>query len=260
LFIEVTTYRRELYSSNSRKPSVVFTHDLKEDLSRRDFTINAIALTADEELVDPFNGANDLKTGILKAVGDPGERFHEDPLRLLRLIRFVARSGFKVDQPTYKAAADRVYTLTNISTERINAELDYILVAPHAVDALRLMAELGLLSFAIPLLAVQVHYDQNTPYHRFELWEHSLKTMGAVEPDVELRWAALLHDVGKPFVRREKPGRSSYVHHDRVGAVLVEMIGRHLHWSNDRLERIRELVRTHMSDDNPIRKADNAAK
>ncbi|HET8670926.1 MAG TPA: CCA tRNA nucleotidyltransferase [Candidatus Saccharimonadales bacterium] len=259
--VEVTTFRSELYSPGSRKPAVTFTDDLYADLARRDFTINAIALDIHtSELVDPFLGAGDIEAGVLRAVGKPSHRFREDPLRILRLIRFVARFGFAVDPNTAKAAAKQAYTLTTVSTERISTEMDAILVAPQAAAGLQLMAELGLLSFAVPLLAVQFGYNQNTPFHRYTLWEHTVKTVEGVEPNIDLRWAALLHDIGKPFVRLEKPGRSTYVHHDRVGAILVGMLGRHLHWSAERLKYIQSLVRTHLDDTNPIRQSDNAAK
>jgi putative nucleotidyltransferase with HDIG domain len=259
-FIEVTTYRSDVYTLGSRKPEVTFAKSLEQDLARRDFTINAMALATDYTLIDPFGGVQDLRTGIIRAVGKPQDRFQEDPLRMLRMLRFVARFGFAVDQATAEAARTYAYRLTTISTERISAELDGMIVAPHALDAFRRLAELELLSFAIPLLAVQVGYDQNTPYHRFTLWEHSLKTMAAVAPELELRWAALLHDIGKPFVRREKPNRSSYVHHDLLGGVLVEMIARYLKWSRPRMIQTRDLVIEHMNDASPIRSADNAAK
>lgn len=259
-FIEVTTFRSDLYDFASRKPQVVFTDSLEKDLARRDFTINAMALTPWGELIDPFGGSEDLERGFIRAVGKPGERFREDPLRMLRMVRFVARFGFTVDEKTANAAVKYAYLLGNISAERIGSEMDGLLVAPYAVQALQSMVRLGLLPFAVPLLAVQVGYDQHSPYHRLTLWEHSLATMQGVAPELELRWAALLHDIGKPFVRREKPGRSTYVHHDQVGAVLVEMTGRHLKWSRERIGRVRDMVRDHMQDGSPLRPSDNKAK
>jgi putative nucleotidyltransferase with HDIG domain len=259
-FIEVTTFRKELYNPDSRKPEVTFTEDLHEDLARRDFTMNALAIDMQYKLIDPYNGAADIETGLVRAVGKPYDRFTEDPLRMLRMARFVARYGLTVDEVTADAAQKQGYLLTKISPERISTEMDGILLGDYAVQGLELLSRLGLLSYVVPLLAVQVNYDQNSPWHRYHLWEHSLKTMAAVPADVELRWAALLHDVGKPFVRHEKPDRSSYVHHDRVGALLVDMVAHHLRWSNDRRNHVRQLVRDHMSDDSPIRSADNAAK
>jgi len=152
------------------------------------------------------------------------------------------------------------YLLTKISTERVSSEIDGILVGANASSALHVLAELGLLSFSVPLLAVQVHYDQNSKFHSLTLWEHTVKTVTGVDADVELRWAALLHDIGKPFVRRDKPGRSTYVHHDLVGSRLVQMVARDLKWSNDRRDRVAELVRSHLEDDSPLRASDNAAK
>ena len=232
--IEVTTFRSELYDLSSRKPTVTFTTDIQADLARRDFTMNALAIRPDGSLLDPFDGASDIKQGIIRAVGKPKERFTEDPLRMMRLARFVARYGFTVDAETAKAITKQAYTLQKVSPERISTELDGILTGTHAADALRLMADLRLLPFAVPLLAVQVGYDQNSPYHTLSLWEHSIRTMAAVPAEVELRWAALLHDIGKPFVRFEKPGRSTYIYHDMVGAVLVDMLAHHLRRSYDR--------------------------
>jgi putative nucleotidyltransferase with HDIG domain len=259
-FIEVTTFRSELYDLSSRKPQVTFTNDLQRDLSRRDFTVNAMAITMGGELVDPFDGRKDLDAKIIRAVGVPKHRFREDPLRMLRLVRLAAKYNFDVDSTTAKAVTDLAYSLTKISTERVTAEMDGILVAAHARKGLELLASLGLLPFSLPLLAVQVGYDQNSKYHSFNLWEHTIKTVEGVDADVELRWAALLHDIGKPFVRQDKPGRSTYVHHDLVGARLVVMLARDLKWSNERRQRIVELVREHLDDDNPLRTADNAAK
>jgi tRNA nucleotidyltransferase (CCA-adding enzyme) len=259
-FIEVTTYRKELYDLSSRKPTVTFTTDLADDLSRRDFTFNAMALQLDGTLVDPHQGKADIENRVIRAVGIPSHRFREDPLRILRMIRFAARYGFAIDAKTLKAAKERAYTLSRISRERITAELDGIIVAPHAGPALLQLADLGILSFTIPLLAVQIGYDQNSRYHSLDLWNHTVGTLEGVEPDVELRWSALLHDVGKPFVRNNKSDRSTYVHHDLVGAGLVEMLAHHLKWSRQRTERIEALVRNHLDDESPLRRADNAAK
>jgi putative nucleotidyltransferase with HDIG domain len=259
-FIEVTTYRSDLYDLSSRKPKVTFTTKLDEDLSRRDFTMNAIALTQAGEFIDPHNGRDDIKRRLIRSVGKPADRFNEDPLRMLRLVRFIARFGFEPDPDIVKTIQKYAYTLNRISHERISTEMDGIIVAPHAEIALQTMADLCLVSYAVPLLAVQHDFDQNSPYHKFDLWTHSVRTMCAVEPNLILRWAALLHDVGKPFVRVEKPDRSTFVHHDIVGERLVHMIAQDLRWSADRTSRVSALVRDHLSDDSPIRKADNASK
>jgi putative nucleotidyltransferase with HDIG domain len=257
--IEITTFRTEKYVENSRRPEVVFVDKIIDDLARRDFTFNAIALSKDS-LIDPFGGVKDLGDGYIRSVGSPKTCIMEDPLRILRMIRFVATFGYDVDGELLRQAGELARKLKIISHERISGEMDRIITGGYAVKALGLMADLYILRFAVPVLAVQVGYDQNTKYHTLDLWTHSLKTLEAVEPEVDLRWAALLHDVGKPFARVEKPGRSIYVGHDIIGGRLVRMIAYDLKWSKDRTETVANLVAGHLDDSSPLRKADNAAK
>lgn len=261
-FVEVTTFRTERYTPGSRKPDVTYTSDLTYDLSRRDFTINAMALKADGYLVDPFGGADDLRDGIIRTVNKPYDRYHEDPLRMLRAARFAAQLGFAVDTDSEKHAAKKAELIMTVSKERWTGELDKLLIATDPTPGLEFLAMTRLLHFILPELAVQIGYDQHSPYHQLDLWQHTLKTIRLSPPELLIRWAALLHDIGKPFVEvRNRRGYSNYTYHDVVGAELTLKIGHYLKWSKDRTAHIAHLVRNHIHDDtSPIGKADAAAR
>ena len=233
--------------------------ELSVDLSRRDFTINAMAQQADE-VIDLFGGREDLAAGVIRAVGEPRDRFAEDPLRMLRAARFSAQVEFAVEPGTTAAMSRLAHRILLVARERWVAELDKLLVGQNAAGALRLLAETGLLRYLLPELQLQVGFDQNSRYHDRTLFEHTLGVLQATPADVTLRWAALLHDVGKPYARVEKPGRSTYVHHDLLGGELVERIALYLKWGNKRSAEVARLVREHMQPDSPLRDADDAAK
>ena len=257
--VEVTTFRAEEYDADSRKPRVRFVNELEADLSKRDFTINAMAL-AGGDIIDPFGGRSDIAARTVRAVGDPRERFDEDPLRVLRAARFASELGFTVEPATVEAMRRKPYRILGVARERWVTELDRLLVGPGAPDALRLLADVGLLRFMLPELQLQVDFDQNSAYHDRTLFEHTLGVVAASPADVTLRWAALLHDVGKPFVRAEKPGRSTYVGHELVSAEIAERTGLYLRWSNARRGAVYRLVRDHMLPDSPLAAADDSAK
>ena len=257
--VEVTSFRTETYAEHTRKPDVTFVAELEEDLSRRDFTINAMAL-AESGLIDRFGGRADLDARVIRAVGNARERFREDPLRMLRAARFAAQLQFAVDAETVAAMRRLAHRILYVARERWVAELDKLLVAPGATEGLRLLAETDLLRYLLPEVALQVGYEQNSPYHDRTLFEHTLGVVAAVEPEVTVRWAALLHDIGKPFMRAEKPDRSTYAKHDLLGAELVERTALYLKWGNRRREEVSRLVLEHMLEDSPLKPADDAAK
>lgn len=258
-FVEVTTFRHEQYGK-TRKPEVQFVTSITDDLARRDFTINAMAQRG-TKLIDPFGGQADLEARLIRAVGNPSERFNEDPLRMLRAIRFQAQLGFLIETKTLASIEKNAHKILSVSRERWMQELDKLLVAQYAEPALYTLFGTGLMKFMIPELRIQYGYDQNSDWHDLPLMEHTVKTIDATSADITLRWAALLHDVGKPFVRTDnKRGTSNYVFHDVVGAEMVYGIGKRLKWSNERLQAVQELVRNHLSDDSPLRKADNSSK
>jgi putative nucleotidyltransferase with HDIG domain len=259
-FIEITTFREESYVPGSRKPQVRFVPDITYDLSRRDFTINALARRLDGHLIDPFGGRGDLSSGIIRTVGKPEERFHEDPLRMLRAARFASQFNFSVDAVTELRANHHAHQILLVSHERWSQELDRLLVSAHPQVGLNFLARTRLLNYLLPELALQVGWDQDSPYHELPLWEHSLKVVQLVPAESSLRWAALLHDVGKPFTRtKNKRGYSNYVHHEMVGAELTEQIGRRLRWSNEQRRQVVALVREHLQPGSPLEAADGAA-
>lgn len=258
--VEVTTFRAESYDAASRRPRVAFLDDIAEDLSYRDFTINAMAMDADGTLIDPFGGQQDLQRGLVRATGNARARLKEDPLRMLRAARFAAQLGFSVDSETVQAATRLSHRVLAVSHERWAAELDKLLLSERPSVGLRALVDMDVLRYVCPHLALQVGYNQNSPYHGLELWEHTLAVVDAVPADIVLRWAALLHDVGKPYARAEKPGRSIYAKHDLIGAELVLQIGGSLKWANAHTAAVSDLVRDHLRDESPLRAADNAAK
>jgi poly(A) polymerase len=257
--VEVTTFRSETYEPGSRRPAVSYLDDLGEDLARRDFTINAIAMHAGD-VIDPFDGRADIDARLVRAVGVAKDRFREDPLRMLRAARFASQLDFTVEPETAAAMAHGAGRILTVARERWMAELDRLLVGPGAVGALRLLADTGLLRYLLPELQLQIGYDQDTRWHDRTLWEHTLAVVAGVPQDVTLRWAALMHDAGKPYARVEKPGRATYVGHELVGAEIVERTALYLRWPVARREEVRELVLHHLEAASPLKHADDAAK
>ena len=263
--VEVTTFRNEVYTEGSRKPEVNFVKDITADLSRRDFTINAMALKGRGKLIDPFFGLLDLNNKIIRAVGKPTHRFKEDPLRMLRAGRFASQLGFKIDEDIKKAVLALNYKILEVSRERWVQELDKILMTDKPSIAFDFFMETRLMNFMIPELALQYKYDQKSVYHDLTLWEHTKKAMDATPKDINLRWAILLHDIGKPFVRTDKYSegiwiKTNYIKHDMVGAEIVLKLARYLKWSNDRTMTVENLVRNHLDDNSPLREYDKMGK
>jgi putative nucleotidyltransferase with HDIG domain len=261
-FIEVTTFRTETYREGCRRPDVEFVDNITHDLSRRDFTMNAVAMSSSGRIVDPFGGAADIAAGgIIRAVGNPRERMKEDPLRMLRAARFAAQFGFYVEVDTQAAITRLAHRIQTVSRERWMSEMDKLLVGDHVAYGLTVLEGTKLLRYMFPELWLQVRYNQNNPHHDLTLWGHTSMVVERVPSDLDLRWAALLHDIGKPYCREEKtPDHSTYIKHDMVGAEMVEGIALRLKWSTARRERVVDLVRHHMDIDSPLREADYRAK
>ena len=198
---EITTFRVDGRYSDGRRPdSVSFAATIEEDLSRRDFTVNAMAYSETDGLVDPFGGRQDLRDGLLRCVGDPETRFSEDALRLFRAVRFAAELGFSLE-PETRRALDRLHgSISRVAKERIFAELKKLLTAPHAADALRICP--ALLFSAVPELAVLRDVPQHSRYHIYDVFEHTLHALDAAPPDETVRLAVLLHDTGRDYLRR----------------------------------------------------------
>jgi len=261
-YIEITTFRAEEYVEGSRKPSVRFSEDIIEDLSRRDFTINAIAMNSHGKLYDPFNGREDCTSEIIRAVGNPTIRFKEDPLRILRAIRFAAKYDFQIEVQTHKKLSEKRVSLLSVSKERWADELDKILSLDDPTTGLNLLMESKLMQILIPELVLQYKYNQNTPYHDFDLWTHTLKVVQATPSDnLNLRWAALLHDVAKPMTRSEKnENQSNYILHDIVGAEVALKICRYLRFSNERTDYITNAIKNHLHPDSDLKEFDDKGK
>jgi len=221
---EVTTYRSEGTYGDGRHPdSVSFCATIQEDLSRRDFTMNALAWHPIRGLVDPYGGADDIELKVIRAVGNPIERFSEDALRIMRACRFESQLGFTIDSTTLQAMREKKHRLTHVATERIVKELDAFVLGDYIRQAL--LDCVDVISPILPELAAIKGFPQNTPYHCYDVLEHTAYTMENVETSLLLRWAALLHDIGKPaahFTRED--GISHFFGHAQMGAALTEGI------------------------------------
>lgn len=263
MLVEITTFRTEKYEEGNRKPKVEFVKDINEDLSRRDFRINAMCLRCDDNfrMIDPFGGRLDLLEKSIKCVGIPKERFKEDPLRILRAARFASQLEFTVDDFLTNTATKMSHHILDISKERWVMEMDKLLMTDHPEIGLEFLAKTRLLNFMFPELVLQVGYDQNNPFHSLTLWEHTKKTVSLTPKEINLRWAGLCHDLGKPFVQgfKDNPPRSNYLKHDLVGAEIVEKYASYLKWSNERREKVKELVLNHLLTSSPIYEADKKA-
>ena len=252
--IEITTYRAEFEYADRRRPGKVeYAKDLKEDLSRRDFTINAIALSpksrlGELEVVDPFEGQKDLKAKLIRAVGNPDARFKEDALRMMRAVRFVATLGFQIEETTKKAIQKDADLLREISAERIRDELQKLLMGPKAMEGVETLRELGLLQYILPELQEGYGVSQNK-HHNYTVWEHNLLSLQyAVQQgwSFPVRLASLLHDVGKPRVKKGKGKDSTFYAHEVVGARMTSKMLERLKFPKKDIEKITKLVRYHL--------------
>lgn len=257
--VEITTYRAEKYDPDSRKPVVAFGTDLKEDLFRRDFTINSMALRLPSlELVDPFGGQEDLQKGIIRTPGTPQASFSDDPLRMMRAARFASRLDIDLAPEVFEAMVDMADRIQIISAERVRDELVKLICGAAPRRGVDLLVESGLASFVLPEIpALKLEVDE---HHRHkDVYQHSLTVMeqaaaletdadGAVPgPDFILRFAALMHDIGKPATRKfESNGAVSFLHHDVVGAKLTKKRMRELRFDNDTIKAVARLVELHM--------------
>lgn len=262
--VEITTFRTESYVRGSRIPDVRFVRSIEDDLSRRDFTVNAMAIgCGDFELIDPFGGFDDIRGSVLRTVGDSKLRFGEDPLRILRAVRISSMYGFEIESKTSTRLGRMSVRLLEISKERCVQELDRILMydGDILVRALRRLWDYGVFRYIIPELDLQLGYGQNSPHHDFDLHEHTIRVVASTPRDLDLRWAALLHDIAKPFVRTwNRNGHCNYINHEVLGSDMVERLSRHLKFSNHRRERVVGLVRNHLDDGCELRQYDNMGK
>ena len=246
---EITTYRSEHGYTNHRHPDkVTWGKTLKEDLSRRDFTINAIAFDG-KKFVDPFAGQDDLKLQLIRAVGEPQERFAEDALRLMRAVRLAAELGFMIDETTLAAIKSQAFLITQISAERVRDELFRLLAAPYAADGVTLIRGTGLLKHIFPELDTAFTVPQKSPqrHHIFDVGTHSIMSLKhCPSPDPLVRLATLLHDIGKPLTSKQQAdGVITFYNHEVVGTKIAREIADRLRLSRRQKDKLVTLVRWH---------------
>ena len=243
---EVTTYRIDGAYEDSRHPKEVqFTNRLEEDLRRRDFTINAMAYNDQVRLVDVFGGMQDLNHHLIRCVGDPEERFSEDALRILRAVRFSAQLNFPIESATADAIRKLAPNLQNISAERIQAELVKLLVSPHP-ERIRDAYELGLTKVILPEWDAMEGVAQNTPHHKYDVAEHTLRALKNVKRDKILRLTMLFHDMGKPMMKTtDENGRDHFRGHALVSEELARSILHRLKFDNETIRTVTKLVCYH---------------
>lgn len=243
---EVTTYRIDGAYLDGRHPSgVTFTSSLQEDLCRRDFTMNAMAYNDRDGIVDLFGGVRDLELGLIRAVGDPMERFSEDALRILRAIRFAARFGYRIEDETRAACAALADRLSLVSAERIREELNGILVSPHP-ELIRLLYELGISRVFLPEFDTCMETPQVNPHHNSSVGDHTIRSICGVDPDLILRLTMLLHDFGKPAARTtDSGGIDHFWGHPEISVTIADKIMRRLRYDNRTRTRVLKLVELH---------------
>jgi poly(A) polymerase len=278
--IDVTTYRSDLYTEGSRHPQVSFGESLEEDLARRDFTINAVAVDAiTGEILDPFDGRRDLESGVIRPVGDPLDRMRDDPLRMLRAVRFETtlsppEKPFALTPDLEEAIRENAHWLESISAERIREEFEKILLSENVALGLRTLVRLGLMPYVVPEFMETVDVEQEAELHHKDVFEHTLIVVSNIEPDPILRKAAFFHDIGKPRTlvyehrctycgaksTREEAGEGEcercggrtipkkvhFYGHENVGAGIARRAMRRLAYPNDDIDAVAHLVANHM--------------
>lgn len=244
--VEITTFRTEGDYADHRHPGWVrFVADVRGDLARRDFTVNAMAYSPTRGFADPFGGQADLEAGVLRCVGDPEERFREDPLRILRGIRFAANYRLSMDAQTWQAMLALRGLLDTLARERVMEELCKLLPASTVPELLR---DAPILAQVIPGLGACIGFDQRNPHHKFDLYTHIAHVVAGVRPELPLRWAALLHDLGKvPTCTLDETGRGHFKGHAQVSAQMAAAILTDLRAPKALRERVVWLIERHMS-------------
>ncbi|MCX6721479.1 MAG: HD domain-containing protein [Candidatus Staskawiczbacteria bacterium] len=247
--VEITTYRFEAKYSDKRHPDEVkYAKKLEDDLARRDFTINAMAMDEDKKVIDLFDGKKDLKNKIIRTVGNAEERFNEDALRMLRAIRLAVTLNFKIEEKTAKAIKKNSIWLEAISKERIRDEFIKIIMADNAADGIELLRELGLLKYIVPELLDNFGVAQNK-HHIYDCYQHAVKSLEYTAKkkfDLHVRLAALLHDIAKPKVKSGQGENATFYNHEMIGAKMTFQILNNLKFSKKEVEKITKLVRYHL--------------
>lgn len=245
--IEITTFRSEKnYFDNRHPKDITYEKSLEKDLSRRDFTINQIAYNEDEGFIDIYDGINDLKNGIIRAIGDPNKRFEEDSLRMLRAIRFASKYNFNIEKNTFNSIKKLSPLIKNIAYERINIEFTKMLLTEKPSRSINLLHKSNLLKCLLPEIEKMYGYDQKNPYHQYDLYTHTLKTLDYAKPILELRLAALFHDTGKIDTRFfDDGGIAHYYGHEKVSVEIAKKALKRLKYSNKVINLTLKLIEKH---------------
>lgn len=244
---EVTTYRIDGEYEDHRRPNeVIFTSSLKEDMQRRDFTINAMAYNDEEGLVDHFEGQQDLERKVIRCVGKAMDRFDEDALRVMRAMRFGAQLDFSIDEETYEAMKVQSKFLKDVSAERIRVELTKLLLSDHPNRLITVGCPTGILDIVLPEFKTMLNTTQENPHHAYDVGTHCMKAVKYAPKDTCMRYSALLHDVGKPSSKSvDEDGVAHFYQHAYVGAPMAVEIMKRLRFDNDTIKKMRELIYWH---------------
>ncbi len=243
--VEITTYRIDgSYVDNRHPDNVCFTRSLKEDLARRDFTINAIAYSDKTGIVDMYGGIADLNSGIIRCVGDANKRFNEDALRIMRALRFASTLGFSIEENTALAIHNNKQLLDNISIERNRDELLKLICGDNAKAILLEYGEV--IAQIIPEIKREIGFNQHSVYHAYDVWEHTVQALSKSSNNVDIRLALLLHDIAKPVVFKQDPdGTGHFPNHENVGSVIAIDIMKRLKIDNKRINELGLLIKYH---------------
>ncbi|NCU44352.1 HD domain-containing protein [Candidatus Falkowbacteria bacterium] len=245
--LEITTYRSEAGYDDHRHPSeITFEDKLENDLSRRDFTINAMAMDQTGQIIDYYGGQKDLNLKVIRTVGEPADRFKEDALRLLRVVRFSCRFGFAIEPKTERAMVKLAGSIKFVANERIRDELVKIIASPRAYDGIKKLHDTKLLQYILPELEEGYGVEQNH-HHIYTVFDHNLLSLKHCPSDDYLvRLAALFHDIGKTKAKKIVNGQATFYNHEYISAKLTQKIMTRLHFSNQEIDRVVNLVRNHM--------------
>ncbi len=254
-YVEITCCRRERGYSDRRRPdSVEYCKNIEEDLARRDFSVNAIAMTADGGVIDPFGGRKDIENKVIRAVGDPAFRFSEDALRILRAVRFQSTLGFEMEEETKRAAKELSGTLLSVSGERIFAELKKLLLGDNVFSVLMEYKEV--ICAVIPELSACVDFEQNNPHHIYTVYEHIAKTVEAAPKDISLRLCMLLHDIAKPEAYTvDEKGVGHFYGHPAMSERMAYSILKRLKADGETVKKVCFLIKHHDTRPSATRKS-----
>ena len=241
---EIAHFRNDGDYADNRHCEVILVDSVEEDLKRRDFTINAMAYNEKEGFIDPFGGKEDVEKKIIRAVGNPNERFNEDALRMMRAIRFSAQLGFDIEENTLNAIKNNAHLIKNISFERIEAEMTKMLLSDHP-EKIKMLYDFGISKYIMPELDEIFGCKQNTPWHIYDVGNHTMKALENIEKDRILRWSILFHDFGKPDAKTTKNGIDHFYDHAIIGLEKIENVLNRLKFSNDDKNKILNYVQYH---------------